>query len=110
MLTGKVPFEGDTPLSIAIKQKTESPRDPSLYNAQIPDDLRRVILRCLEKGKEKRYQNTGELLTDLNKIQKDFTTSEKIFPKKKIKKLVINKKKCNDRYCHCCSLDFARLG
>jgi serine/threonine protein kinase/Tfp pilus assembly protein PilF len=92
MLTGKVPFEGDTPLSIAIKQKTESPRDPSLYNAQIPDDLRRIILRCLEKGKERRYQNTGELLTDLNKIQKDLTTAEKIFPKKKIKKLVINKK------------------
>ena len=95
MLTGKVPFEGDTPLSIAIKQKTESPRDPSLYNAQIPDGLRRVILYCLEKDKEKRYQNTGELLTDLNKVQKGLTTAERIFPKKKIKKdkkLMINKK------------------
>jgi serine/threonine protein kinase/tetratricopeptide (TPR) repeat protein len=86
MLTGKVPFEGDTPLSIAVKQKTESPLDPGLYNAQIPDDLRRMILRCLEKDKEKRYQNTGELLSDLDNVQKGHVPAKRIFPKKRIKK------------------------
>lgn len=86
MLTGKVPFEGDTPLSIAVKHKTEYPPDPSLYNAQIPNHLRRVILHCLEKDKGKRYQNTGELLLDLKNVEKDLTPAERIYPKRRFKK------------------------
>jgi len=60
MLTGRVPFEGETPLSVALKQKTELPEDPGKINPQIPDDLRRLILRCLEKEKENRYQKVDE--------------------------------------------------
>ncbi len=61
MVTGRVPFEGDTPLSVAVKHKTETPPDPKDINTQIPDDLSHLILRCQEKDKEKRYQSAGEV-------------------------------------------------
>lgn len=68
MLTGKVPFEGDTPLSIAMRQKSEAPKDPRDLNPQISLDLARLILECLEKDKEKRYQKAENVLSELNKI------------------------------------------
>jgi len=83
MVTGRVPFEGDTPLSIAVKQKTEAPRDPQELNAQIPEDFSRVILRCLEKDKEKRYQSAGEVRSELDRIDKGIPTTERIIPKRK---------------------------
>jgi serine/threonine-protein kinase len=52
MLTGKTPFGGDTALSIAVKHKTEIPKDPRNLNPQIPEELSRVILKCMEKKKE----------------------------------------------------------
>jgi len=83
MLTGRVPFEGETPLSVALKHKTEAPPDPRKINAQIPDDLARLILRCLEKEKGKRYQSAQELLGEFTKIEKGIPTSEKALPIKK---------------------------
>jgi len=83
MVTGRVPFEGDTPLSVAVKQKTETPEDPRKLNSQIPEDLSRVILRCLEKDKGKRYQNAGEVRSELDKIEKGIPTTERIVPKSK---------------------------
>ncbi|MFQ6052263.1 MAG: protein kinase [Candidatus Hydrothermarchaeota archaeon] len=83
MVTGKVPFEGDTPLSIAVKHKTEMAANPKELNAQIPEDLGRLILRCMEKDKEKRYQRPEEILSELKKIDKGIPTTEIITPKKK---------------------------
>jgi serine/threonine protein kinase/tetratricopeptide (TPR) repeat protein len=83
MLTGRPTFEGDTPLAIAVKQKTETPRDPRLVNAQIPDDLSRLILKCLEKDKEKRYPTVEELYSDLDRIEKGFPTAERARTAKK---------------------------
>jgi serine/threonine protein kinase/Tfp pilus assembly protein PilF len=83
MVTGRVPFEGDTPLSIAVKHKTEAPREPKELNAQIPEDLSRVIMRCLEKDKDKRYQSTGEVRSELTSIEKGIPTTERIIPKRK---------------------------
>src|SRR5512138_1438182 len=60
MLTGRVPFEGETALSVAVKQKSEAPPDPRSLNPQIPEGLDRLILKCLEKQKEKRYQTAAE--------------------------------------------------
>jgi serine/threonine protein kinase/predicted ATPase len=74
MVTGKVPFEGDTPLSIALKHKTETPSDPREFNDQISEDLSSVILKCMEKDKEKRYQKTEELLSELINIEKGIST------------------------------------
>jgi serine/threonine-protein kinase len=83
MLTGRVPFEGDTPLAIAVKHKTEVPRDPQLVNAQIPEDLSRVVLKCLEKDKEKRYQGADELHLELEKIEKGIPTTERVITRRK---------------------------
>jgi non-specific serine/threonine protein kinase len=73
MVTGKVPFEGNTPLSVAMKHKLEAPRNPSELVSQLPDNLSPLILKCLEKNREKRYQNTEDLRRDLENIR-GFTT------------------------------------
>jgi len=83
MVTGRAPFEGDTPLSVAVKQKTETPEDPRKLNSQIPEDLSNVILRCMEKDKEKRYQGAGEVHSELINIEKGIPTTERIVPKRK---------------------------
>jgi Tol biopolymer transport system component/serine/threonine protein kinase len=83
MVTGRVPFEGDTPFSIGIKQKSEIPRPPKEINDQIPEDLSRVILMCLEKEKEKRYQSAGELRSELENIEEGIPTSDRVVPKRK---------------------------
>jgi len=83
MVTGKVPFEGETPLGIAMKHKSELPKNPNELNSQVPEDLSHIILKCLEKDKEKRYQSAGELQSELEKIEKGIPTSERIIPKKK---------------------------
>jgi serine/threonine-protein kinase len=59
MLVGRVPFEGETLLGIAMKHKSQPPQNPKELNPQIPDDLNRMVLKCLEKSKEKRYQSAG---------------------------------------------------
>jgi len=83
MVTGRVPFEGETPLSIAMKHKSEEPRNPKELNAQIPEDLSRLILHCMEKDKEKRYQSAEEILSELGNIEKGIPTTERIIPKRK---------------------------
>jgi len=83
MVTGQVPFEGDTPFTIGVKHKSEMPKDPKELNTQTPEDLSRVILKCLEKDKEKRYQSAGELCSELEKIEKGIPTTERKIPKKK---------------------------
>jgi len=76
MVTGQVPFDGDTTLSIAVKHKTEIPRDPKEFNAQIPEELSQLILKCMEKETEKRYQTAEELCSELTLIESEIPTSE----------------------------------
>jgi len=71
MVTGEPPFEGETPLIVAAKHKTEMPRDPRGVNPQLPESLSRLILRCLEKERETRYQSAEELLADLWEIEQE---------------------------------------
>jgi tetratricopeptide (TPR) repeat protein len=82
MTTGQVPFEGDTSLSIALKHEKEIPPDPREFNTQISKDLSRVILKCLEKDKERRYQGAGELFSDLSKIEEEIPTKDKVLSKR----------------------------
>ncbi len=83
LVTGKLPFEGDTPLSVAIKHKIEEPRAPQEINALIPKDLNRVILKCMAKDKKERFQNAKELLSDLKKIEEGVPTTQKFIPERK---------------------------
>jgi len=86
MVTGRLPFEGDTSLSVAVKHKTEEPPNPQDFNVQIPDDLNRVILKCLEKEKGNRCQSVEEVLSDLCKIERKIPTRERVLSKKMLKK------------------------
>jgi len=84
MVTERTPFEGDAALSIALKHKTQAPPEPREFNAQIPEDLSRVILKCLEKDKQKRYQRAEEVLSELSRVEKNFPTEERIILEKKL--------------------------
>jgi serine/threonine protein kinase/tetratricopeptide (TPR) repeat protein len=83
MVTGRVPFEGDTPIAIGMKHKGEIPKPPQELNAQVSDELNRVILTCLEKDKETRCQTAGELLSELENIEKGIPTTERVVTGKK---------------------------
>ena len=74
MVAGRVPFEGDTPITIGVKQKTEIPIDPRILNARIPENFSRMILKCLEKDREKRYQSVGEVLRGLEQMEDEIPT------------------------------------
>lgn len=83
MVTGKVPFEGNAALTIALKHTTEKPKDPREINDHVPKDLSYVILKCMHKNKERRYQRVEELLSDLDKIERDIPTRELVLPGRK---------------------------
>ena len=65
MLTGRVPFDADTPVSVALKQVQEEPVDPMRYNDSIPVSVNRIILKAMQKDPNLRYQNSTEMLRDL---------------------------------------------
>ena len=88
MVTGKVPFEGNAALAIALKHTTEKPKDPREINDQIPEDFSYVILKCMQKNKDRRYQSAEELLSDLDKIEKEIPTRELALP---VRKPIISK-------------------
>jgi len=83
MVTGRVPFEADTPFAVGVKHKSEKPPDPRQFNAHIPEDLNNLILKCLEKEGAKRFQSAEELLSALAKIEKAFPAAEPLLPKRK---------------------------
>ncbi|MBD3412800.1 MAG: protein kinase, partial [Candidatus Aminicenantes bacterium] len=89
MVTGTVPFEGDSALSIALKHKTEIPDPPRKLNQEITEDLASVILKCMEKSPEQRYPSAQELLSELRNITKRQPVSA---PPKKAKKPAFLKK------------------
>jgi TolB-like protein/tRNA A-37 threonylcarbamoyl transferase component Bud32 len=83
MATGRVPFEGDTALSIAMKHKGEVPKDPRQLNPNIPADLSAVILKCLEKDRERRPQSASDVGSALEAIEKGLPTTERVVPARK---------------------------
>ncbi|MDR2045137.1 MAG: Stk1 family PASTA domain-containing Ser/Thr kinase [Clostridium sp.] len=65
MLTGRVPFNGETTVAIAIKHIQEELPSPKDYVPEIPDSVAGIVLKCCHKSPDRRYQNTGELIADL---------------------------------------------
>ncbi len=65
MTTGKLPFTGDTALSVITKHREAEAKDPRIINPGISQGLNRLILRCMEKDRDLRYQSARELLVDL---------------------------------------------
>jgi serine/threonine protein kinase len=77
MVTGHVPFAGDTPLAVLIKHKSERPRNPQDSNPLVSLALTRVILKCLEKDRARRYQSAEELHEDLTQAEQGLFQAEK---------------------------------
>lgn len=73
MVTGRVPFSGETPLSIALKHKTDSPAPAGELNTQSPPALNRLIMKCLEKKPERRPQSAIEVLSELAEIEAEIS-------------------------------------
>jgi serine/threonine protein kinase/Flp pilus assembly protein TadD len=83
MVTGEVPFRGETPFVVGVKHKTERPTAPREINEQVSVDLNRLILKCLSKEKEKRYQTAEELLAQLTDIEQGLSTVKSTIHRKK---------------------------
>ncbi len=84
MVTGQVPFKGDSALSVALKHKTEAPTNPKELNTHVPESLSRLILKCLEKDKEQRYRSAEDVLSDLILAEKEIAGEAEIAEESKI--------------------------
>lgn len=67
MVTGEVPFDGESTVSVAIKHLQEEITPPSELVPDIPYSMERIILKCTQKNSERRYRNTDELIQDLKR-------------------------------------------
>lgn len=71
MVTGKVPFDADTPVSVALKHMQEQPEEPIEVNHNVPKAVNKIIMRALQKDTNLRYQSATEMLSDLRKALKN---------------------------------------
>ena len=67
MLTGRVPFKGETTVAIAIKQIQEEMPSPREFVDDIPISVEQIVLKCTQKSPDRRYQNMGQLIDDLKR-------------------------------------------
>lgn len=78
MVTGRVPFDGDTSVAVAIKHLQEEMVPPSRYTPDIPKSLEQIILKCTQKSIDRRYNDLSEVIADLKRSlvdpQGDFVT------------------------------------
>lgn len=78
MVTGRVPFDGDTTVAVAIQHLQEEMVSPSAYAPDLPISLEKIILKCTQKNADRRYENMADLLVDLKKSlinpDEDFVT------------------------------------
>lgn len=71
MVTGVLPFDGESPVTIALKHIQSEPVEPKKYNEAIPDGLNNLIMKAISKESINRYQNCRELINDLQKIKEN---------------------------------------
>jgi eukaryotic-like serine/threonine-protein kinase len=69
MLTGKVPFTGDSAIEIAMKHLNEVPKAPSKIRPEVSEELDQVVLRALAKAPEDRYQSAEDFAEDLHRVE-----------------------------------------
>lgn len=71
MLTGKVPFEADTPVSVALMHMQEKPIEPITLTPTIPISVNKIVMKAMQKNANLRYQSATEMLKDLNMALKN---------------------------------------
>ena len=91
MVTGRVPFDADTPVSVALKHMQEEPEEPNKVNPHIPMAVDKIIMKALQKDTTLRYQSATEMLIDLRKALKnpdgDFVEDTEYDPTAKTQKI-----------------------
>jgi serine/threonine protein kinase/tetratricopeptide (TPR) repeat protein len=78
MVTGDVPFTGETTLKVMYQRIQEKPKSPKLVNPALPNWVVRIIMRCLEKGPADRYQSAYEILADLQSSKSSSSSSRTV--------------------------------
>jgi len=73
MLTGRLPFQADSAVSVAIMQLQRDPQMPTEINDSIPQGLEQITMHAMQKTRERRYQSAAEMLCDLGNFRKDPT-------------------------------------
>ena len=71
MLTGKLPFDSETPISVALQQIQQEPTKPRELNPDIPETLEQIVIRAMQKNPGKRYQTAAEMLKDFEEFRKN---------------------------------------
>ena len=71
MMTGRAPYDGDSPVAVAIKHINGGAEMPSVLNPNIPGGLEQIIMKCMQTDPGKRYGSATELLYDLEELRKD---------------------------------------
>lgn len=71
MLTGKKPFDGDNPVSIALKHMQAIPKRMTEINPSIPEGLEEITIKAMQKEPSKRYQTAGEMIKDIEEFKKN---------------------------------------
>lgn len=71
MLTGKKPYDGDTPVAIALKHMQSPCLKPTQINPDIPTGLEEIVIRAMQKDMDKRYQSAAEMIRDIEEFKKD---------------------------------------
>ena len=91
MVTGKVPFDADTPVSVALKHMQEEPVPPIEENPNLPESINQIILKALKKDPMLRYQTSTEMLQDLRMALKnpngDFVSNDDYDPTARTQKI-----------------------
>ncbi len=70
-LTGKKPFDGDNPVSIALKHMQATPKRMTEINPSIPEGLEEITMKAMQKEPSKRYQTAGEMIKDIEEFKKN---------------------------------------
>ncbi|MBE5972040.1 MAG: Stk1 family PASTA domain-containing Ser/Thr kinase [Lachnoclostridium sp.] len=95
MLTGKVPFEGDNTVTVALAHLEEPIVLPSMLNPEIPPAVEQIILKCTEKKPENRYASISDLISDLRKAlinPEDISIGAAVAPELSSDTIMISKK------------------
>jgi serine/threonine-protein kinase len=104
MLTGKVPFEGDSPISVALKHIQEEIIPPSRLNEKVPKELDQIVLKATQKDVNLRYQTAADFLKDLDtflrnpkelNFKEEEITKTRVIPSKDVEELKKEKKRRN---------------
>ncbi len=110
MVTGKRPFTGENPVTVAMKHIEEDIIPPSEINPEISESMENIILKCTQKKQTERYQNVGEIIHDIETLlnnKRSFVSSEeideqldrtRIIPREEIDEVLKNKPSLADAY------------